>query len=470
MPNKPNNLPSKAKADKAVKKRSHTAKHQSNKKIEPFLTNEGKNMAENNATTSSIDEQNTHTTPNAAPQFATEDIDVETSNKQANESTVAVEEKQATKEKTGGGKALALLAILISLGLGGAGYYFGQQQLTEIQQKFTALETQASSTTQMTGEQTDNKLLEQFNALQNEYSRLDNQYKSTLEKVETLQADNQRYQQQFATLQTQLNNVTQLARAANKTQPTSWVISEANFLLASAVQKLSINNDLKTAIVLLREAESALQTVTTPEAFNLRVAIKKDLKQLENIEPVDQDTIMQQLLQLAGDVDSLTILDLAQSSNVNQDVSLSDSMDDWRENAEKTATSFLNHFIRIQPRDAKEKVLLAPNQEVYLRENIRLALQVAILSVPRQQTELYRKSLENVSTWVRSYFDTDSSATKRFLANIDSLMEQSIFVDLPTDLESLQLLKAMPATTEPTQSSNTNAVESEKTTDEQTQQ
>ena len=54
-------------------------------------------------------------------------------------------------------------------------------------------------------------------------------------------------------------------------------------------------------------------------------------------------------------------------------------------------TSFLNHFIRIQPRDPVEKALLAPNQDIYLRENIRLRLQIAILAVPRQQNELYKK-------------------------------------------------------------------------------
>lgn len=39
---------------------------------------------------------------------------------------------------------MALLAILIALGVGGAGYYFGQQQIVQMQQKMTALEQQVS--------------------------------------------------------------------------------------------------------------------------------------------------------------------------------------------------------------------------------------------------------------------------------------------------------------------------------------
>ena len=45
---------------------------------------------------------------------------------------------QTIVKKTG--TALSLLAILIALGVGGAGYYFGPQQVAEIQQKLTALE------------------------------------------------------------------------------------------------------------------------------------------------------------------------------------------------------------------------------------------------------------------------------------------------------------------------------------------
>ncbi|VEH65348.1 HemX [Rodentibacter pneumotropicus] len=45
---------------------------------------------------------------------------------------------QTVVKKSGTG--LSLLAILIALGVGGAGYYLGQQQVSEIQQKLTALE------------------------------------------------------------------------------------------------------------------------------------------------------------------------------------------------------------------------------------------------------------------------------------------------------------------------------------------
>lgn len=85
-------------------------------------------------------------------------------------------------------------------------------------------------------------------------------------------------------------------------------------------------------------------------------------------------------------------------------------------------------------------MLLAPNQDIYLRENIRLRLQIAIMAVPRQQDELYKQSLETVASWIRSYFDTNSEVAQNFLKTLDELAEQSIYVDVPSQLQSLNAL------------------------------
>lgn len=75
-----------------------------------------------------------------------------------------------------------------------------------------------------------------------------------------------------------------------------------------------------------------------------------------------------------------------------------------------------------------------------MRENIRLRLQLAIMAVPRQQNELYKQSLEAVASWIRSYFDTNAEVTQNFLKSVDELSEVSIYVDVPSQLQSLSML------------------------------
>ncbi|MDO1659673.1 uroporphyrinogen-III C-methyltransferase, partial [Escherichia coli] len=93
----------------------------------------------------------------------------------------------------------------------------------------------------------------------------------------------------------------------------------------------------------------------------------------------------------------------------------SGSLSDWKQNLSKSWKSFMDDFITIRRRDSTAIPLLAPNQDIYLRENIRSRLLIASQAVPRHQTEIYQQSLEAVSTWVRAYFDTTDPNTTAFL-------------------------------------------------------
>mgnify|MGYP000897401138 FL=1 len=332
---------------------------------------------------------------------------------------------QTIVKKTG--TALSLLAILIALGVGGAGYYFGQQQVAEIQQKLTALESQSGVA--VSAPVSDNS---------GQVTQLEQGLKTAQDKVEQLEQLVAGKTGEIAALQAQVKQVSQLAGAQ---QPSDWLFSEADFLLNNALRKLVLDNDVDTAISLLKLADETLVKVNSSQANSIRTAINQDLKQLLSLSSVDQNAVMQKLSQLANTVDELQALNVNFDETPEKSGKLSDDIADWQQNVEKSATSFLNHFIRISPKQsADKKELLAPNQDIYLRENIRLRLQLAIMAVPRQQDELYKQSLDAVASWVRSYFDTNAEVTQNFLKSVDELADSSIYVDVPGQLQSLTLL------------------------------
>ena len=336
---------------------------------------------------------------------------------------------QTVVKKSGTG--LSLLAILIALGVGGAGYYFGQQQVDEFQQKLTALEAQINNKTVVSAPAQDVK----FDTTQ--LAQLESANKATQDKIAQVEELINAKSHELVGLQSQINKV---SAQANAQQPTDWLFSEADFLLNNALRKLVLDNDVDTAVSLLKLADETLAKVNNSQSAAIRSAINQDLKQLLSVAGVDQNAVMQKLSQLANTVDELPVLDVNFGDDQNA-TKLSDSLSDWAENAEKSATSFLNHFIRISPKHgADRKELLAPNQDIYLRENIRLRLQLAIMAVPRQQNELYKQSLEAVASWIRSYFDTNAEVTQSFLKSVDELSELSIYVDVPSQLQSLSML------------------------------
>ena len=332
---------------------------------------------------------------------------------------------QTIVKKTG--TALSLLAILIALGVGGAGYYFGQQQVVEIQQKLTALESQSGVA--VSAPVSDNS---------GQVTQLEQGLKTAQDKVEQLEQLVAGKTGEIAALQSQVKQVSQLVGAQ---QPSDWLFSEADFLLNNALRKLVLDNDVDTAVSLLKLADETLVKVNNSQANAIRTAINQDLKQLLSLSSVDQNAVMQKLSQLANTVDELQALNVNFDETPEKSGKLSDDIADWQQNVEKSATSFLNHFIRISPKQsADKKELLAPNQDIYLRENIRLRLQLAIMAVPRQQDELYKQSLDAVASWVRSYFDTSAEVTQNFLKSVDELADSSIYVDVPGQLQSLTLL------------------------------
>ena len=336
---------------------------------------------------------------------------------------------QTVVKKSGTG--LSLLAILIALGVGGTGYYFGQQQVDEFQQKLTALEAQINNKTVVSAPAQDVK----FDTTQ--LAQLESANKATQDKIAQVEELINAKSHELVGLQSQINKV---SAQANAQQPTDWLFSEADFLLNNALRKLVLDNDVDTAVSLLKLADETLAKVNNSQSAAIRSAINQDLKQLLSVAGVDQNAVMQKLSQLANTVDELPVLDVNFGDDQNA-TKLSDSLSDWAENAEKSATSFLNHFIRISPKHgADRKELLAPNQDIYLRENIRLRLQLAIMAVPRQQNELYKQSLEAVASWIRSYFDTNAEVTQSFLKSVDELSEVSIYVDVPSQLQSLSML------------------------------
>ncbi len=336
---------------------------------------------------------------------------------------------QTVVKKSGTG--LSLLAILIALGVGGAGYYFGQQKVDEFQQKLTALEAQINNKTVVSAPAQEVK----FDTTQ--LAQLESANKATQNKIAQVEELINAKSHELVGLQSQINKV---SAQANAQQPTDWLFSEADFLLNNAFRKLVLDNDVDTAVSLLKLADETLAKVNNSQSAAIRSAINQDLKQLLSVAGVDQNSVMQKLSQLANTVDELPVLDVNFGDDQNA-TKLSDSLSDWAENAEKSATSFLNHFIRISPKHgADRKELLAPNQDIYLRENIRLRLQLAIMAVPRQQNELYKQSLEAVASWIRSYFDTNAEVTQSFLKSVDELSEVSIYVDVPSQLQSLSML------------------------------
>ncbi|QHB17528.1 uroporphyrinogen-III C-methyltransferase [Mannheimia pernigra] len=341
-------------------------------------------------------------------------------------------EEQAIVQQKSGGKGLALLALLVALAVGCAGHFMANKKFGEVEAQMQAL----SDKVNLQALAKPSVELPNFENEKAEIAELSMNYQKALDRIKELENAQSDYAQLVNGLQLQVEKLNK----ASSSDKSFWLLSEAEFLLNNAVRKVVLDNDIETAKNLLLEADQVLAQVS--DATNIREAIKADLNTLTNINNIDQNALMQRVANLTNRLDDLPILESEQSQAAVAEGEVTDSIADWQKNLERSATSFLDHFIRVSSKRnvADEKAFVAPNQEIYLRENIRLRLQIAILAIPRQQSEFYKKSLQTVGVWVRSYFDTSNDNVQNFLKEIDDLAEQTIYVDVPDSLQSLKVL------------------------------
>ncbi|MGH5971095.1 uroporphyrinogen-III C-methyltransferase [Klebsiella aerogenes] len=354
---------------------------------------------------------------------------------QQNQSAVVEETREAVettpqpenneKKKAGNKTSLALSAIAIAIALAaGIGLYgLNKQQVTR-------------------QNETSSELSSQLAALQ----KAQDSKKSELEGIIKQQADrlNEAKREQ-ETLTKQLDELQQKVAVISGSDAKTWLLAQADFLVKLAGRKLWSDQDVTTAAALLKSADASLADMNDPSLIGARRAITDDIASLSAVSQVDYDGIILKVNQLANQIDNLRLADNNDDDSPMDSDSdeLSSSIGEWRVNLQKSWQNFMDSFITVRRRDETAVPLLAPNQDVYLRENIRSRLLVAAQAVPRHQEETYKQALENVSTWVRAYYDTEDATTKAFLEEVDKLSQQSITMSVPETLQSQSLLEKL---------------------------
>ncbi len=329
------------------------------------------------------------------------------------------------KKKAGNKTSLALSAIAIAIAIAaGIGLYgLNKQQATR----------QNATTSELSG---------QLAALQ----KAQESQKSELEGIIKQQADQlSQAKHEQETLTKQLDELQQKVAVISGSDAKTWLLAQADFLVKLAGRKLWSDQDVTTAAALLKSADASLADMNDPSLIGARRAITDDIATLSAVSQVDYDGMILKVNQLANQIDNLRLADNNDDDSPMDSDSdeLSSSISEWRVNLQKSWQNFMDSFITVRRRDETAVPLLAPNQDIYLRENIRSRLLVAAQAVPRHQEETWKQSLDNVSTWVRAYYDTDDATTKAFLDEVDKLSQQSITMTVPETLQSQALLEKL---------------------------
>lgn len=315
--------------------------------------------------------------------------------------------------KNRSGAVLGGVAILLALGLTGGLYLHGHKNAVAQQAELAQLKQQLASA----------------------LSKIDQTSSKDAEQLAALDQTQQRLQGEMQGLQ---NRVLDL----NDKRPNDWMLAESEYLVRMAGRKLWLEHDLVSAITLLGNADERIAALNDPSLMPIRKALAEDIAKLKGMPRIDREGLTLKLAALSDQIELLPLSTVSMpEAKAEPDQAVSANPDEWESNLKKNWVKFTENFVTIRRRDGAVEALLSPQQEIFLRENLKTKLLQAQLSVYREQQALYEDSLDKAQRWLTQYFDTDNSATHYMQGEIDKLKGEQIQIDYPAQFKTQAMLE-----------------------------
>lgn len=381
---------------------------------------------------------------------------------------------------------LSILAIGLTVCLGGLIYFQGYRQLQNQTHEISTLQAEIANLKQNTKASIIKDLQSNIDDAINKQNQ---QFSLLTQRVDRQLSDNQKAQQQLTEQvndtnklnEQNLNSLNERLAAVSTLDNNVWLISQANYLVHLAGRKIWSDQDYTSARLLLKSADESLAKTNDPSLLPARQAITKDINSLSQVTFVDADGIILKLLGLTESITELPLVEnykdidlgmnqhddtLANNANTSAD-NVTHSTDDWSDNLLANASTFMDKFIKIEKLDVKDnhfseclekagsdekqivkcqilKTPLSAEQSLYLRENIRFRLLIAAQAVPRHQELIYQQALNDTAIWVNAYFDGNAPSVKAFIDELENLQNQPISnQNIPDKLDSITELEKL---------------------------
>ncbi|MBZ9558878.1 MULTISPECIES: uroporphyrinogen-III C-methyltransferase [unclassified Modicisalibacter] len=319
----------------------------------------------------------------------------------------------------GGGKlgGIALVLVILLALVVVAGGWWGWQRLESQQQRLAQSEQNAQA----------------IDELKSQFGQRDQQREQALQSI---RSDFQQYRQQ---MNDTLDKVLDQLASKQQTDTSEWRYAEVEYLLRLANQRLQLERDVKGAISLLQTADKRLAQIDNPALTPVRRSIQSELGELQSVPQVDRTGLY---LELMAQQEQLAKLPLQQ--DIQQQAAeagdTSPVSGGWKQQLSRFGQE-LKDLVVIRKHDQALEALITPEQESYLRQNVRLQLEQAQLALLQSDPKLYRASLDKARSLIQGYYDTDSQGVTRSLDTLASLKGKTIRPELPDISDSLQQLR-----------------------------
>src|SRR5712691_4532302 len=211
-----------------------------------------------------------------------------------------------------------------------------------------------------------------------------------------------------------------------------WQLAEIEQVLAIASQQLQLAGNVRAALLALQLAEGRLARNDRPQFAPIKRALARDIERLKALPAIDFPGMSMRIDSLVAAVDALPLAfdERAERLVAAKEAAGAAERGFWaRLGAE--IWSEVRQLVVVRQMTSPEPPLLPPQQAWFLRENLRLRLLNARLSLLTRDEAGYREDLRAAQNWLRRYFDVRAKQTADALVQLKQLSSASISFEMP---------------------------------------
>ncbi len=242
----------------------------------------------------------------------------------------------------------------------------------------------------------------------------------------------------------QRTQLEELMQSLSRSRDENLVVDiEAGLRLALQQSQLTLSPE--PLLAALRAADQRLARVSQPRLARVRAAIARDMDRIKAAAVADVPALLIRIDELARAIDELPVANAvgpdAAAAQARRDAPAAASPS-WWERALGAVWDEARSLVRVSRIDQPEAMLVSPEEAFFLRENLKLKLLNARLSLLARQTDLARADLATASGALTRYFDPSARRTQAAAGVLQQLQAQLRSVDIPRIDETLALLEA----------------------------
>lgn len=220
-----------------------------------------------------------------------------------------------------------------------------------------------------------------------------------------------------------------------------WLWTEAEYLLRLANQKLTLQGDADSALLILSTVDEMLRDSGDATVLGVRDALAGEMLALRNLEYVDVPGLYVRMNNLLPLIDQLSLRNTLVQNYSDQLAAQQGATLSADTGFGVRALELLGSIFVWQEWDVAPEALLPPQQEATLKQNLRLMLEQAQLALLMAEQEVYRSSLEKGRDWMTRYFAIDAGAGRTLGQELEALAAATVATSRPDISGSLALLQ-----------------------------